>query len=173
MAEYQAVIGLCQLEKLEEQHKIRNENGAYLNEKLAAYPGVTPVKLHKGATAASYYIYAMVYNQDKLDGLPRERFIEALKAEGVPMGTGYPNDPLYGQPMLHEVFKSDIYKKLYTAEELDFEKYKKNNHCPALIKTYNSALWMWNGGLMLGSKSDMDDIINAVDKIHNNVAKLK
>ncbi len=32
---------------------------------------------------------------------------------------------------------------------------------------------MWNGGLMLGSKSDMDDIINAVDKIHNNVAKLK
>ena len=42
MSEYQAVIGLCQMEKLEEQHKIRNENVAYLNEKLAAYPGVTP-----------------------------------------------------------------------------------------------------------------------------------
>jgi len=26
---------------------------------------------------------------------------------------------------------------------------------------------------MLGTKSDMDDIINAVDKIHNNIAKLK
>jgi dTDP-4-amino-4,6-dideoxygalactose transaminase len=173
MAEYQAVIGLCQMEKLEEQHKIRNENGVYLNEKLSAYPGITSVKLHKEATAASYYIYAMVYNQDKLDGLPREKFIKALNAEGIPVGSGYPNDPLYGQPMLHEVFKSDIYKKFYTADELDFEKYKQKNHCPALIKTYNSALWIWNGGLMLGSKSDMDDIINAVDKIHTNVAKLK
>ena len=173
MAEYQAVIGLCQMEKLEEQHKIRNENGAYLNEKLAAYPGVSPVKLHKGATAASYYIYAMVYNEDKMDGLPRKRFIEALNAEGVPVATGYPNDPLYGQPMLKEVFASDIYKKCYSASELDFEKYKQKNHCPSLIKTYNSALWIWNGGLMLGTKSDMDDIINAVDKIHNNIAKLK
>ena len=173
MSEYQAVIGLCQLEKLEEQHKIRNENGAYLNKKLAAYPGITPVKLHKGATSASYYIYAMVYDQDKLDGLPRQRFIDALKAEGVPVGTGYPNDPLYGQPMMNEVFKSEIYQKFYTADELDFEKYKQKNHCPALIKTYNSALWIWHGGLMLGSKSDMDDIINAVDKIYNNLEKIK
>ncbi len=173
MAEYQAVIGLCQLEQLEEQHKIRNENGAYLNEKLAAYPGIAPVKLHKGATAACYYIYAMVYNRDYFGGLPRERFIEALKAEGVPVGTGYPNDPLYAQPMLREVFGSDIYRKCYTADELDFEKYKRENHCPALIKTYDSALWIWHGGLMLGSKSDMDDIVNAVDKIHNHAAKLK
>ncbi len=75
--------------------------------------------------------------------------------------------------MMREVFKSEIYQKVYTADELDFEKYKQKNHCPSLIKTYGSALWIWNGGLMLGTKSDMDDIINAVDKIHNNVAKLK
>ena len=173
MAEYQAVIGLCQMENLEEQHKIRNANGAYLNEKLSAYPGVTPVKFHQGATEASYYIYSMIYNQDALDGLPRERFLEALNAEGVPAGTGYPNDPIYTQPFLHEVFKSDIYKKFYTEDELDFEKYKQKNHCPALLKTFDSAIWIWNGGLMLGSKSDMDDVVNAVDKIHNNVAKIK
>ncbi len=173
MSEYQAVIGLCQMEKLEEQHKIRNENGAYLNEKLAAYPGVTPVKLHEGATEASYYIYAMVYNEDKMEGVSREQFIKALNAEGIPMGTGYPNDPLYGQPMINEVFKSDIYRKFYSAEELDFEAYKRKNHCPELIKTYNSSLWLWHGGVMLGTRSDMDDIINAVDKIHNNISKLK
>lgn len=173
MAEYQAVIGLCQLENLECQHKRRNENGRYLNEKLAAYPGVTPVKLHEGATEASYYIYAMVYNEDKMDGLPRQRFIEALNAEGIPVGTGYPNDPLYAQPMMKEVFNSDIYKKCYSSNELNFERYKQQNHCPELIKTYGSALWIWNGGLILGTKSDMDDVINAVDKIHNNIAQLK
>ena len=173
MAEYQAVIGLCQMEKLEEQHKLRNENGAYLNEKLSAFPGVTPVKLHKGATAASYYIYSMVYNPEGLGGMTRARFLEALNAEGVPAGTGYPNDPIYAQPMLREVFQSEIYKKFYTADELDFEKYKQRNHCPALIKTFDSAIWIWNGGLMLGTKSDMDDVVNAVDKIHNNAAKIK
>lgn len=173
MSEYQAVIGLCQLEELERQHKIRNENGRYLNEKLAAFPGITPVKLHNGATEASYYIYGMRYNQDKMQGVPRSKFIEAMNAEGIPMATGYPNDPLYGQPMINEVFKSEIYQKFYSADELDFEKYKQRNHCPDLIQTYESSLWMWRGGLMLGTKSDMDDIVNAVDKVHNNIAKLK
>jgi len=172
MAEYQAVIGLCQMESLEEQHKIRNENGAYLNEKLSTYPGITPVKLHKGATEASYYIYSMVYNPEGLDGMTRAKFLQALNAEGVPAGTGYPNDPIYAQPMIQEVFKSDIYKKFYSEDELDFEKYKQRNHCPALIKTFDSAIWIWHGGLMLGSKADMDNIINAVDKIHNNAAKI-
>jgi dTDP-4-amino-4,6-dideoxygalactose transaminase len=173
MAEYQAVIGLCQLENFETQHEIRNENASYLSEKLSAYPGVTPVKLHKGATQASYYIYSMIYNPDGLDGLSRERFLEALNAEGVPAYSGYPNDPIYTQPFLHEVFKSDIYKQFYTADQLDFEKYKEQNHCPALIKTFNSAIWIGAQGIMLGSKSDMDDIVNAVDKIHNNIARIK
>jgi len=173
MAEYQAEIGLCQMENLEAQHKLRNENGAYLNEKLSAYPGVTPVKFHKGATQASYYIYAMVYNPEGLGGLPRSRFMEALSAEGVSVSSGYPNDPIYAQPFLHEVFKSDIYRKFYTADELDFEKYKERNHCPALIRTFESAIWFWNTGALLGSKADMDDIVNAVDKIHHNAAKIR
>jgi len=173
MAEYQAVIGLCQLENLEAQHKKRNENASYLSEKLSAYPGITPVKFHKGATQASYYIYSMIYNPEGLDGLPRERFLEALNAEGVPASSGYPNDPIYTQPFLHEVFKSDIYQKFYSKDELDFEGYKQRNHCPSLIKTFNSAIWIMSQGIMLGSKSDMDDIVNAVDKIHNNVAKIK
>ncbi len=173
MAEYQAVIGLCQLESLEEQHRIRNENARYLSDKLSAYPGITPVKLHKGATQASYYIYSMIYNPEGLDGLSRARFLEALNAEGVPAYTGYPHDPLYTQPFLHETFQSDIYKKFYSKDELDFENYKAQNHCPNLIRTFDSAIWIGAQGLMLGSKSDMDDIVNAVDKIHNNIGKIK
>ena len=173
MAEYQAMIGLCQLENLEEQHKLRNENAAYLTKKLSAYPGITPVKFHKGGTQASYYIYAMVYNPEALGGLPRGRFLEAMSAEGIPFGSGYPNDPIYTQPFLHEVFKTDIYKKFYSSKDLDFEAYQQRNHCPDLIKTFNSAIWMMSQGVLLGSKSDMDDIVNAVDKIHNNAAKIK
>lgn len=172
MSEYQAVIGLCQMLDLEEQHKIRNENGAYLNKKLAELPGITPVQLHEGTTAASYYIYAMRYNQDELNGLPRDKFVNAIKAEGIPLGTGYPNDPLYAQPMIKEVFDSDIYRKFYSSCDLDFERYKEENHCPDLIDTYGKSLWMWHGGLMLGSKSDMDDIVNAFEKVISNIDKI-
>jgi len=173
MAEYQAMIGLCQIENLEAQHKIRNENAKYLTQKLSAYPGITPVRFHKGGTQASYYIYAMVYNTEALDGLPRGRFLDAINAEGVPWSTGYPNDPIYTQPFLDEVFKTDVYKKFYPADDLDFDKYQQRNHCPDLIKTFNSSIWMMGQGVMLGTKSDMDDIVNAVDKIHNNIKKIK
>jgi len=177
MAEYQATIGLCQMESVEAQHKLRNERAAYLSEKLSAYPGVTPVKLYKGekgTTQASYYMYAMVYNAEALGGLPRERFLRALTAEGVPgVGPGYPNDPLYTQPLILDAFKSEVYQKSYTADELDFEKYKQRNHCPELIKTFGNAVWLWDPALMLGSQADMDGIVNAVDKIHNNAAKIK
>jgi len=173
MAEYQAMIGLCHLESFEAEHKLRNENARYLSEKLSKYPGITPVKFHKGGTEASYYMYSMIYNSEALGGLPRTRFLEALNAEGIPASSGYPNDPIYAQPLMNDVFKSEIYQKFYTKDELDFEKYKQKNHCPMLIRTFNSAIWMSASGMMLGSKADMDDIVNAIDKIHNNVAKLR
>jgi len=174
MAEYQALIGLCQMEKLEEQHRIRNENASYLSEKLSVYPGVTPLKFHKDATQASYYMYSMIYNAEALDGLPRSIFLAAMAYEGIPgASSGYRNDPIYTQPFLDEVFKSDFYKKFYTADELNFDKYKQRNHCPELIRTFDRAVWFRNPALLLGSKSDLDDIVNAVDKIHNSAGKIK
>ena len=38
---------------------------------------------------------------------------------------------------------------------------------------FDTALWIWQGGLMLGTKVETDDIVNAVDKIHNNATKIK
>jgi dTDP-4-amino-4,6-dideoxygalactose transaminase len=173
MAEYQAAIGLCQLPKLEEQIRIRNENAAYLTPKLAQIPGITPVKAYPGVTRLSYYMYPFIYDETQFNGLPRAAFLKALSAEGVPASTGYPKYPIYTQQFIQEMFKTEIYKKFYTSEELDWEAYKAKNACPGLMKTFDTSVWISSAGMLLGSKADMDDVVRAVEKVHKNSAKLK
>lgn len=173
MAEYQAAIGLCQLKKLKQQTEIRNENGRYLTPKLAAIPGITPVKTYAGVNQLSYYLYPFIYDETQFNGLSRAAFIKALSAEGIPVSTGYPNVPLYGQDFIKQTFQTEIYKKFYAAAELDFEAYKERNHCPQMIKTYQTSVWINSQGLLLGTKSDMDDVVRGVEKVQKNSAKLK
>ncbi len=173
MAEYQAAIGLCQLPKLEEQIRIRNENAAYLTPKLAAIPGITPVKTYPGVTRLSYYMYPFIYDGAKFDGLSRADFVKALSAEGIPASPGYPKYPIYTQEFIHEMFKTEIYRKFYTSEQLDWEAYKQRNHCPGLMQTFDTSVWLSTTGMLLGSKADMDDVVRAIEKIQKHASKLK
>lgn len=173
MAEYQAAIGLAQLKKLDEQTQIRNENAAYLTPKLAAIPGITPVKPYPGVTRLSYYMYPFIYNEAEFNGLPRNQFVKALAAEGIPASPGYPKCPLYTQEFLRQTFQSELYKKFYTSQELDWEGYQARNECPGLMKTFDTSVWLSSTGMLLGTKPDMDDVARAVEKIHQNSAKLK
>jgi len=173
MAEYQAAIGLAQLKKLDEQMQIRNENAAYLTPKLAAIPGITPVKPYPGVTRLSYYMYPFIYDEAEFNGLPRAKFLKALSAEGIPASTGYPKCPLYTQEFLRQTFQSELYKKFYTSQELDWEGYQARNECPGLMKTFDTSVWLSSTGMLLGTKPDMDDVARAVEKSHQNSAKLK
>lgn len=172
MAEYQAAIGLCQMRKLEEQTRIRNENAAYLTPRLAAIPGITPVKPYPGVTRLSYYMYPFIYDAAQFNGLSRAGFVKALAAEGVPASPGYPKYPIYTQEFIHEMFKTEVYRKFYSSQELDWEAYKARNECPGLMKTFDTSIWLSTTGMLLGSKADMDDVVLAVEKIHRNSAKL-
>ncbi len=173
MAEYQAAIGLCQMRKLEEQTRIRNENAAYLTPRLAAIPGITPVKTYPGVTRVSCYMYPFIYNEAEFGGLSRAAFVKALSAEGVPASPGYPKYPIYTQEFIHQMLQSELYRKFYSSEELDWEAYKARNECPGLMKTFDTSVWLSTTGMLLGSKADMDDVVRAVEKIQKNAAQLK
>lgn len=173
MAEYQAAIGLCQLKKLETQNRLRNENGDYLTSQIKDIPGITPVKKYDGVDSVSYYMYPFIYDENEFKGLPRGKFLQALQAEGIPASAGYPNCPIYTQEFIHEAFKSDVYQKFYSPEELDFNAYKEKNHCPGLIQTFETSIWISSSGMFLGTKDDMNDIALALDKIYKNAEKIK
>jgi perosamine synthetase len=173
MAEYQAAIGLIQLRKLEAQHRTRNENGNWLRAALAEIPGIKPIRLYEGVDSVSYYMCPFIYDAQAFKGLPRDRFVKALAAEGVSVSGGYPNDPLYTQGLLRQTFASEVYRRLYSAEELDFERYKERNHCPKLIETFQSSVWLGSTSMFLGSRQAVADIADAVWKIYRHAEQIK
>ncbi len=170
ITEYTAAVGLAQLGVLDEQTTLRNKNAEYLRSQIKNIPGIKPYKLYESVTRAAFHMFAFRYKKEEFKGLPRKRFLEALSAEGIPNLSGY-SPFLNKQPYLENAFQSKNFKKMYTEEELDFQKYSENNECPENDSLCNEAVW-FQQNLLLAEKSDLDDIANAIDRIHKNAEKI-
>ena len=171
LTEYQAAIGLAQLGVLDEQTTQRNTNAAYLKSRIKEIPGIKPYKLYDNVTRAAFHMFAFRYKKDDFKGLSRDRFIEALVAEGIPCMSGYAPF-LNKQPYLENAFQSKNFRKMYPKELLDFEKYKEENNCPENDELCVEAVWLAQS-MLLAEKSDLDDIPSAIEKIRNNADKIK
>ena len=169
--EYQAAIGLAQLERLEAQTEKRNQNAAYLRGKIKDIPGIIPYRLYDNVTRAAFHLFAFRYQREAFKGLSRTDFIKAMNAEGIPCTEGY--SPLNKMPYLDNAFQSKNYKRMYSARDLDINAYRQRNECPLNDKLCNEeAVWLFQS-VLLAERSDMDDISNALEKVHNNAASLK
>ncbi len=166
LTEYQAAIGLAQLERLEQQTDKRNENASYLKSLLAKIPGIVPYRLYDDVTKAAFHLFPFTYHKEFFKGMPRAKFLEALRAEGVPCSGGY--SELNKMPFLKNAFESKYFKKFYSGEELNYERYMEENSCPANEKLCNEQAVWFGQNLLLGSKPDMQNIARAIRKIHDN-----
>jgi perosamine synthetase len=170
LTEYQAAIGLAQMERLEDQTEKRSINAAMLRDKVAKIPGIVPYRLYDDVTRAAFHLFPFRYQQEAFQGLPRARFLEALRAEGVPCSSGYTR--LNKMPYLKNAFESRFFKKFYSPDRLDYAKYEANNECPNNdILCEEEAVW-FTQNLLLGSENDMHNIASAIEKIHANAGKL-
>ncbi len=167
MTEFQAALLLQQMTRWEEQSKRRDENAEYLTKLLREIPGVTPAKTYPGCTRNAYHLYMLRYDKEKFAGAPRAQFLKALKAEGVPCSGGY--TPLNKEPFLKEAMESRAYRAVYGEERL--AAYAKNNHCPENDKLCEEAVWFYQA-LLLGPRSDMDQIAEAIRKVQANAGDL-
>ena len=149
MTEFQAAILLAQLDRLEEQSRRREENALYLTERLSEVPGIEPLKRMPKVTRHSYHLYIFRYLESEFGGLPRDRFIEALRAEGIPCSPGY--TPLHEMTFLN----GKVSGRLENTEKA----------------CHKEAVWL-KQNLLLGTKEDMDDIVEAIVKIRDNVSQI-
>ncbi len=169
--EYQAAIGLAQLERLEEQTETRNINARYLKSLIGKVRGITPYRLYPNVTRAAFHLFPFLYHEEEFKGMSRDLFLKALRAEGVPCSDGYRE--LNKMPYLKNTFASRFFKKFYPKERLNYEKYAEENRCPQNEKVCNElAVWLPQN-VLLGSKSDMDNIARAIEKIKINADKIK
>jgi dTDP-4-amino-4,6-dideoxygalactose transaminase len=167
--EYQAAIGLAQLKRLEEQTKQREENAKYLRAHIKDIPGILPYELSENATRAVFHLFPFRYKKEEFHNLSRRKFMEALEAEGIPCYGGY--SPLNNMPYLKDAFQSKNFQKVYPKEMLDFDNYVERNQCPQNDQLCKEAVW-FGQNMLLGSKSDMNDIAMAIEKVFNNADKI-
>ena len=129
MSEFQGALLVSQLRKLADQTEHKHKNGEFLAEELAIIGGVNPLKRDPRITKRGYYFFIIRYDQTQFCDVPKDRFIEALKAEGVPCYSGY-GMPLYKQPAfkkerVREILPEGIspvpeYEKLFLPVAEDF-----------------------------------------------------
>ena len=171
LTEYQAAIGLAELKRLESQTVTRSENATYLKSLIQEIPGILPFKLTDNVTRASFHFFPFRYKKDEFKGLSRSNFLKAMQAEGISCTSGY--GTLNKMPYIGHAFQTKNFQRMYSKEELDINKYNERNQCPEndRICTEEAVWFMQN--MLLGDKSDMKDIYNAIEKIHKNAAEIK
>ena len=170
ITEYQAAIGLAQLTRLEEQTTKRNENAAYLKSQIRKIPGILPYKFHDNVTRAAFHIFPFRYKKEEFKGLSRTEFLKALQAEGIPAMSGY--TPLNKMPYLKNVLETKNFKLMYPPEMLDYKKFMERNQCPVNDQLCEEAVWFFHN-MLVAEKSDMDDIVTAIERIYKNADKIK
>ena len=170
MTEYQAAIGLAQMKRLEEQTTKRNVNAAYLKSRIKRTPGILPYKLNQKVTRAAFHLFPFRYKKEEFKGLTRDKFLKALKAEGIPCSGGY--STLNKMPFLENALKTKNFKLMYPSEMLDYDKFIERNQCPVNDQLVEEAVW-FSQKMLLAEESDMDDIVTAIERIHRNAEKIK
>jgi perosamine synthetase len=170
MNEFEASILLGQLPGVHERFETRNRNASYLNSKLADFPGLVPQKLYDGTESGSFYLYMTNYKKEHFNDTPRDKFLKALAAEGVDLSRYLPNG-LHREPWTDHILSLKGYQKMYTSERL--KSYREQLKCPNCDTVIDEIAMIWASGPLLGSREDMDDIINAVMKVHENRDQLK
>lgn len=167
MQQIQALMLLSQMPRIEKDAEIRLENAKYLDRGLAQIPGIVPAKLVEGNNRSAYHMYPFRFVSEQFGNVSREKFIQALRAEGVPCSAGYGEQNKDG--LIEEALNSKGYKRLFSEKRL--KQWRETNHLPGNDQLAKEAVTFYQS-ILLGSKTDMDDIIAAVAKIYENREKL-
>jgi len=167
MTEFQAAILLNQLKKLDAETARRNENGLYLAERLSKIDGIKPQKRDDRVTTHAYHLFITRYLAEEKTGVPRDVFMKAMAAEGIPLSVGYL--PLYRSGMFELDQNSCPLGCGFYGKTVDYADLRLPN-CEKLCDS--EAMWLTQA-VFLGSRKDMDDIADAFEKVMDNINEIK
>lgn len=161
ITELQAALALAQFERLEEQAQIRAENGTFLIGVLEEVEGITPLRWASHCARHAYHLFLFRYDRSAFGGVPKDRFIEALSAEGVPCAGIYPVS-LYEQPMydLERMVVRDTGTPIRVTP------------CPEAARACEEIV-CFSQSMMLAEKDLLQEIPKAIEKIRANVDALR
>jgi dTDP-4-amino-4,6-dideoxygalactose transaminase len=175
MTEIECAIGMEQLKKLPQLLERRLENVSFLNDKLSQFPALQLQPNVEEGSMHTYYVHPIKFNKE-VAGVDRNSFINALSAE-IPsavlretaplIGAGYVK-PLYLQP-IYQQKAAWAYNKAFYRDEVDYSK----GLCPVTEKMHFDVLFTHEYMRPGMSREDMMDVVNAFEKVFENIEELK
>ena len=170
MTEIEAAIGIEQLKKLPSLHAPRVKCADFLTAHLKDMPGLKPPVVKPGVVHG-YYRYALRFDESAV-GVSRDRFVDALNAEGIPMVKGY-TEPLYLEPMYQRriAFGRDGFPWTYPAYRgtVSYEP----GLCPVNERLYYKELMCTDVCHANIAESDLLDVVSAFEKVYSNLSELR
>jgi dTDP-4-amino-4,6-dideoxygalactose transaminase len=162
MTEFQGAVLNAQMTRLVEQTERRERNADLLTRRLAQVPGIEPQRRSADETRKAYHLYLFRFNEEVF-GVNRERFVQALSAEGIPASEGY-KLPLYRQP----IFALPDLGPFDAARVQDY----RNVRCPVTERACaGEGAWLFHT-VLLGDEQDVCDIADAFEKLYENRREL-
>jgi dTDP-4-amino-4,6-dideoxygalactose transaminase len=157
MTEWQCGVLLAQLDRLPEQIEHKSRQAERLRAGLGAIPGITVLAREPRVTREVIYLFVFQVDEARL-GVSRNRFLRALRAEGIPCGVA--NEPVYRSALFP--IASAPYR---TARRLAGDQGAAPQQCPNAERLFEQRLVVIPHQLLLGSDADVDDIVAAAAKV--------
>ena len=126
---------------------------------------MSPLKIDKRITKNAYHFYTVRIHEDKLKGISRDRFIEGLQAEGLPICLGY--TPLYRTSLI----TSDYTKKQVKGPiSHDLSSYPNTE-----FAYKHECAWIYSSDehLLLSERKAIDAIADSFLKVYENIEELR
>jgi dTDP-4-amino-4,6-dideoxygalactose transaminase len=163
MTEWQAAVLREQLRRFPEQAARRARNLERFEKQLAGLSGLRPLARDPRVRERAVYQLVLRYDPAAFSGAPRDAVVRALQAEGVPCAGRFyvalPDDPLFA-------------RDAHTNPAV-----RAGRACDAALPVtrraaYEESLWLphW---LFLGSEREVDDLVAAIAKVHENAGSLR
>lgn len=156
MTEFQGALLWSQFARFDEQIKHADSNAIHLAAGLQQIPGMRAINRDARLTQWGFYSWNFHFVPEAWEGISRDQFLEATKAEGLAIGAGIHVDPMYLNPMYTE--DQALYRKL---------------ECPNCEYVWrNEALCLYHA-IFLGPREDMNLILAVFGKIWDNRDELR
>lgn len=168
MTELTAALGVAQIGKLDENNRTRTANAQMLADRLRDLPGLSVPSYPAGVVP---HVFPLLYDA-RVTGVSRDRILAALRAEGLPVGSGY----------LRLMYENPIFlKKIAYGQE----------HCPWSCHLYNRPRGYQSGDCPVAEnllrdrfiwfyhihrpngEAEMADVVQAFSKVFHNLEALK
>lgn len=168
LTEFQAAVLLAQLGRLPEQNLRRQANARLLDEALKNMPGIRLLASDSRMTRRSYHIYIFRVEEETL-GISRDRFLEALNEEGIPVSKGWYR-PLYANGVFQNAHRGPAHGILcpLAGKGVDYTKVQ----CPVCEQVCRDAVWIPHQ-VLLANEDQIHLVGEALGKVAAHASDLR